>query len=56
MQAKKQADALLRDLGAAYYAQKQKGGPADAVAAALAKVIAHEAEHGGVDTAATEGA
>jgi hypothetical protein len=53
MQAKKQADALLRDLGAAYYAQQHKGGPADAVASALAKVVAHEAEHGGVDTAAS---
>jgi hypothetical protein len=55
MQAKKQADALLRDLGAAYYAQKHNGGPADAVTAALAKVTAHEAENGAVDTAATEG-
>lgn len=53
LQAKKQADALLRDLGAAYYAQQRAGGSADAVAAALAKVVAHEAEHGGVDTAAT---
>jgi hypothetical protein len=46
MQAKKQGDALLRDLGAAYYAQQHKGGSADAVSAALAKVAAHEAEHG----------
>src|SRR5436190_19497277 len=53
MQSKKQADALLRDLGAAYYAQQQKGGSADAVAAALAKVVAHEAENGAVDTAAS---
>jgi hypothetical protein len=53
MQAKKQADALLRDLGAAYYAQQRTGGSADAVAAALAKVVAHEAEHGTVDTSAT---
>lgn len=53
MQAKKQADALLRDLGAAYYAQQHAGGPADAVSAALAKVVAHEAEHGGVDTTAS---
>jgi hypothetical protein len=53
MQSKKQADALLRDLGAAYYAQKQKGGSADDVAAALAKVVAHEAENGAVDTTAS---
>ena len=53
MQEKKHADALLRDLGAAYYAKEHQGGSADAVAAALAKVVAHEAEHGAVDTAAT---
>ena len=51
MQAKKHGDALLRDLGAAYYAKERKGGPADAVDAALAKVVAHEAENGAVDTA-----
>jgi len=53
MQAKKQGDALLRDLGAAYFAQQQHGGPGDAVAAALAKVVAHEAENGAVDTSAS---
>jgi hypothetical protein len=53
MQAKKQGDALLRDLGAAYYAKERAGGSADAVSAALAKVVAHEAEHGAVDTSAT---
>jgi hypothetical protein len=52
LQAKKQADALLRDLGAAYYAQQHHGGPAGAVAAALAKVVAHETEHGAIDTTA----
>jgi hypothetical protein len=52
MQAKKQGDALLRDLGAAYYAKERAGGSADAVSAALAKVVAHEAEHGAVDTSA----
>jgi len=50
MQAKKQSDALLRDLGAAYYAQERKGGSADAVSAALAKVVAYEAEHGAAGT------
>jgi hypothetical protein len=53
MQAKKQGDALLRDLGAAYFAQQRSGGSADAVAEALAKVDAHIAEHGAVDTAPT---
>ena len=51
MQAKKHGDALLRDLGAAYYAKERKGGSAAAVQAAVAKVAAHEAEHGVVDTA-----
>jgi hypothetical protein len=50
MQAKKQGDALLRELGAAYFAQQRSGGSADAVTAALAKVDAHVSEHGAVDT------
>jgi hypothetical protein len=53
MQAKKQGDALLRDLGAAYYSQQRSGGSADDVNAAVAKVDAHITEHGAVDTAAT---
>src|SRR3954451_2132819 len=53
MQAKKHGDALLRDLGAAYYAKEREGGRAGAVQAAVAKVAAHEAEHGVVDTSAT---
>lgn len=53
MQAKKQADGLLRDLGAAFYAEQRSGGTRDAVTAALAAVDAHAAEHGGIDTAAT---
>jgi len=40
MQTKKHADAALRDLGAAYYAQQREGGSADAVTAALAAVDA----------------
>ena len=51
MQAKKHGDALLRDLGAAYYAEQRSGGSADAVKAALAAVDAHSATHGAVDTA-----
>lgn len=50
MQAKKREDALLRDLGAAYYAQQRSGGSADAVAAALSAVDEHSATHGAVDT------
>jgi hypothetical protein len=53
MQAKKQGDGLLRDLGAAYFAQQRSGGSAEAVSEALAKVDAHIAEHGAVDTAPT---
>jgi hypothetical protein len=53
MQAKKHGDALLRDLGAAYYAQHKGSGSAAAVETAMAKVAAHEAENGPVDTAAT---
>jgi len=53
IQAKKRADTLLRNLGAAYYAQQRSGGSADAVASALAAVDAHSTEHGTVDTAAT---
>lgn len=52
LQAKKRADALLRELGAAYYAQQRSGGSAEAVASALAAVDAHAAEHGAVDTSA----
>lgn len=46
MQAKRAADALLRELGSAYYAQQRSGGSADAVSAALSAVDAHVAEHG----------
>lgn len=52
-QAKRQADALLRDLGAAYYAEQRSGGPHDAVEAALAKLDEHAETHGPVETAPT---
>lgn len=52
LQSKRQADALLRDLGAAYYAQVRRNGPADAVTAALAAVDEHASAQGGIDTAA----
>lgn len=45
MQAKRQADGLVRELGAAYYAQQRQGGSAAAVEAALAAVDAHVAAH-----------
>jgi len=53
IQAKKQADALLRDLGAAYHAQQRSGGSAEAVNDALALVDAHVAQHGAVDPTPT---
>ena len=59
LQSKKKGDALLRDLGAAYFAQQHGDGTADAVAAALAAVEAHVAEHGApapADAAPTGGA
>jgi hypothetical protein len=40
MQATKSHDALLRDLGSAYYAQQRSGGSAEAVQAALAALDA----------------
>lgn len=55
VQAKRQADALLRELGHAYYKQQREGGSADAVADALGKVDAHVAEHGGLDAAPAGG-
>jgi L-serine deaminase len=55
MQAKKQADALLRDLGAAYYAAERQNASMDAVHTALARVDEHAATQGGIDTAATAG-
>jgi len=43
VQAKRQGDQLLRDLGAAYYAAERSGGPRDDVAKALAAVDEHMA-------------
>jgi hypothetical protein len=48
MQAHKRGEALMRDLGAAYYAQQRSGGSADDVAKALAAVDAHVSENGAV--------
>ena len=48
-QLRRQADGLLRDLGAAYYAEQRRGGGAEAVTAALAVLDAHVAAHGPID-------
>ena len=53
LQAKRHADALLRNLGAAYYAQQRSGGSDNAVTAALATLDAHATEHGPIDTSIT---
>jgi hypothetical protein len=45
VQAKRQAQTLLRNLGAAYYAQQRQGGPEAAVTAALAAMDEHVAAH-----------
>jgi hypothetical protein len=52
MQAKKAADAILRDLGAAYYAQWTERGTADTPAEIERLVDSlrqHEEEHGPID-------
>lgn len=52
VQAKRQADALLRDLGAAYYARERTGGPQEAIDEAMHALDEHAAAHGSLDTAA----
>lgn len=52
VQAKRQADALLRNLGAAYYAKERSGGPQDAVDTAMKMLDEHVAAHGPIDTSA----
>ena len=52
VQVKRQADALLRNLGAAYYAQQRQGGSPDAVAAAMASLDEHVTDHGPIDVTA----
>ena len=47
-QAKHQWDGLLRNLGAAYYAQQRQDGPSDAVTAAMSALDEHLAAHGPV--------
>ena len=46
IQAHKKGENLLRDLGAAYFAQLRNGGPQSAVDQAVAAMDAHVAEHG----------
>lgn len=53
VQAKRNTDVLLRDLGAAYFAEQRQGGGHDAVDKALAALDAHAADAGTVDTSTT---
>ncbi len=54
-QAKHQWDGLLRELGAAVYAEQRQGGPADAVTAALAALDEHATNQGTPDAVEDEG-
>jgi hypothetical protein len=54
-QAKHQWDGLLRNLGAAVYAEQRQGGPADAVSAALSALDEHAATNGTPEAMAEPG-
>jgi hypothetical protein len=54
IQTKRKADALLRDLGSAYFAELRHGGSHDAVETALTALDGHEKEHGTVDSETEE--
>src|SRR5665213_442815 len=49
IQTKRKAEALLRELGAAYYAELRHGGSHDAVESVVRGLDNHEKEHGAVD-------
>jgi hypothetical protein len=49
IQTKRKAEALLRELGAAYYAELRHGGSHDAVESVVQALDNHEKEHGVVD-------
>jgi len=55
LQVRRQADALLRDLGAAVYAAQRQGGPHEPIETAMAALDAHATQHGAVDTAPSGG-
>jgi hypothetical protein len=56
VQAKRQGDVLLRDLGAAYYAKERSGGSQDAVDAAMKLLDEHVAAHGALDASGSSAA
>lgn len=53
LQAKRTADGLLHDLGAAVYAAQRQGGPHDPIESIMAALDAHAATHGPIDTTNT---
>lgn len=53
VQAKRASDALLRDLGVAYYAEQRQEGGHEAVEQALAALDAHASQHGTIDASTT---
>lgn len=53
VQAKRAADGLLRDLGAAFYAEQRQGGSSESVVTALRALDTHVAQNGPIDTSAT---
>ena len=52
-QSKRQADALLRSLGSAYYSQERHGGSPEAVLSALTALDTFVAEEGPIDPTTT---
>lgn len=52
-QSKRTSDVLLRDLGAAYYAEQRQSGPHEAVERALASLDSHASQSGTVDVSTT---
>jgi hypothetical protein len=53
LQVRKQADALLRDLGAAVWAAQRQGGPHQPIEDAMAALDIHVGKHGPIDTEPT---
>jgi hypothetical protein len=53
IQTKRKAEALLRELGAAYYAELRHGGSHDVVESVVQALDNHEKEHGAVDAQPT---
>ncbi len=53
VQTKRAADALLRDLGAAFYNEQRQGGSSEAVVTALRALDTHVAQNGPIDTSSS---